>query len=455
MSPAGRPEWPPLRVVGWTLFALLVLVVMGQRFVSAFRPPGPEQVLDFAQEWLSAKNFRAGLPVYGDQAEALRHHTGVELPRPDRMNRYNAHPPASVLLALPFGRLDYADAMLAWNLLTFPLLLAAIALVVRELDMPFRPLSLIPAVALIVGAYPVVFQVDQGQINALLVFLLTAAWAADRRDRQALAGVLVGAAAALKLVPLFLLVYFVAARRWRAAVALVATFAALTGVALAVLGIDQVRAYLTEVLPAVHRRWHTGWRNSSIEGFWMRLFGPQPEAGVIPAADAPARGMRIANALRAAVVAACGWAAWRARSVGGRDRAFAAALVGMVLVSPITWGHYFVLLLLPLGLVWMRTPGFLPRVLMWAVFVVLWLPDTVPVSVFVGAEQGKLIGSDDHRPLTPAEVLRSVSLPHYALVGLFLLTLFAPARPGDDEPGGAAADDERLNRRLFGDPPGP
>ena len=72
-----------------------------------------------------------------------------------------------------------------------------------------------------------------GQFSAPLAFLVVAAWAADRTGRWHLAGVALGAAAAVKLFPAFLLLYFAAAGRWRTVAVAVATAAAVNAVALA------------------------------------------------------------------------------------------------------------------------------------------------------------------------------------------------------------------------------
>ena len=46
---------------------------------------------------------------------------------------YNAHPPTSVLLALPLAGLDLPDAMLAWNLVSLAASLASLAIVASTL----------------------------------------------------------------------------------------------------------------------------------------------------------------------------------------------------------------------------------------------------------------------------------------------------------------------------------
>jgi len=427
-------RWPPLRIVFWTLMTLVVMAINGPNLVKKFRPD-LLLVVDFAQEWLSARNYWIGLPIYSDQKETLRLHLDLTMPKDDPVIRYNAHPPVAVLLAVPFGKLDYPDAMLVWNLATFALFLVAVVLVIRELKMPFTVWSLLPTTAIIIGSYPVYFQIAEGQLNCLLVFLLVVGWVADRRDQQVWAGIAVGAAGAIKLFPLFLLVYFVLARRWLAIVALGITFLVLNAAAAIVLGTDTFHFYITYVVPSVAERFETSIANSSISGFWLRFFSSHPDTGVLPLVHEPLLALVAANVLRAVVVLITAWVTWRTDSVSSRDHAFAVALIAMLLVSPITWPHYFVLLVLPACLIWMRIKGRVLRVLMWLVFLILLLPDRVGLYIVRGLEQGVLIGTTDQIPPIPAiEGLYTVALQHYALVGLFLLTLRVVAKPSGAQP---------------------
>jgi hypothetical protein len=67
---------------------------------------------------------------------------------------------------------------------------------------------------------------------------------------------------------------------------------------------------------------------------------------------------------RLGIVASCfvvtglvAWVAARARTREGWDRAFALAVAAVLLVSPITWCHSFLLLLLPAALLWTAVPA--------------------------------------------------------------------------------------------------
>ena len=435
-SSPDRPYWTPLRVALWGLAAALVGVWAGPRFVAAFRPPDAA-LLDFTQEWLSAKNYRAGTPVYADQAETYPRHTGRPPNPPEALLRWNAHPPASVVLALPFGGLSYADAHAAWNLATFPLFVLSVVLILRELRVPLRPASVFPLLALGLSCHPLVTQHLQGQLNAVLALLIVLAWVAERRGYAGWAGAAVGAAAAVKLFPAFLFLYFVAAGRWRALLPGAAAFLALNGVALALFGPEAFRTYARDVVPSVAADYQTNWRNVSLWGFWLRIFDPQEKGRLAALVHAPLAGRAVANVLRVVVTLLAARACWRARGGERTDRAFAVTLTAMLLVSPISWNHYYLLLALPVAVVWWRLPPGLARRAMWPVLAVLWLPDHLAPLLALGGARAIAMARDARWALTPAENLYTASVPHYALCALFVLALLLPARsPGPDEPGG-------------------
>jgi hypothetical protein len=473
MSSPNTVYWTPTRIALWAGALAVLSLWQGPKFIEHFRPR-ENQFYDFSQEWLSAKNYWAGTPVYANQTEALLRHTGYTPDRAADMLPWNAHPPVVTTLTLPFGKLSYPDALLVWNLLTFPLFLITVWVVLRELGALQSAWSLLPLAVLFLLFSPIYHQVAQGQLNGLLGFLIALAWVADRRGRPGWAGVAVGLAAGLKLFPAFLFAYFLFAGR-RALVTGGLTVLVVNGLAFAVLGPGEFRTYVREVIPSLSG-YQSSWFNVSLTGFWLRIFNPQAREKVIPLVVNPLAGAVLVWVSQVIVTALVVWAAWAARSarsVEARDRAFAAAVVGMVLVSPIAWTHYFVLLVLPLALVWLRMPSGFRRWVMTAAFVIIWLPGQYLIVLAMG--QAQALARVQHlpqaAPLPPGTNLAVMSAPTYALLALFLLVLLLPvgtgkpdpepepeAEPGDEalvpaDPPPAApheSDDELLNRRLFG-----
>lgn len=384
---------------------------------------------DFTQDWLAARDHRAGSPAYGDLGESsLRHLNAIHK---DNVLRWNAHPPVSILFFLPLAELSHEDAFFVWNLLTMPLFAAAVWVAAWQLGVRgWRAGAVAAAVVLAgalprVGCFPLQEQVLWGQFSAPITFLIAVGWAADRGGRPALAGAAVGLAAAIKLFPAFLLLYFVLAGRWRAAAVAAAVAVALNGLALAVFGTDAFRTYVGEVVPGVAARFGSDWANISVRAFWLRLFDPSLPSRATAAADAPLLGRALELAVRGAMTAAVAWRAWRAKTVAARDRAFAAAAVAMVLVSPISWSHSLILLVVPVGVLARdaRGPWRWPLL---ACLVILWMPLEFITGLVFGREFATSLVNAQPRPLTPAEVVFGVAATHHALVGLFVLTLLVP-----------------------------
>jgi len=402
------------------LFALAV-VAFGPQFARAFAPT--DGYSDFVQEWLSARSYWAGDPVYLPQREALRRRAGLDLPDFETVMPWNAHPPVAVLLALPFGLTsDYSAAHLTWNLLTFPLMPLALVLVARELNLRVPWWGALAGAALLLSWNAVYSQVYQGQLNCALVWFVALAWVADRRGAGALAGALAGAAAATKLFPGLLLVYFVAGRKWRAAGALVLTAGALNLVALAAFGPSAFETYLREVVPSLDVFRHS-WLNVSLTGYLTRLSA---------ALGAPRGGPWLALGAQLLVAAAVWRAARRAHrsdEPAARDRAFALAVVGMVLASPVAWTHYFVLVSFPLLVAWAYPPRGGALAALALASAVLWLPERLVPNLLLppGSE---VPTSGPHGVAGPLMAAVGLAPFTFALAALFAV-LLAPARAPD------------------------
>jgi len=438
MAASASTFWTRPRIVIWGVTAAVVIAVAGPTYLRAFLPPAGAAYTDFLQEWLSARNFFTGAPLYREIPLSLQEHmkdrqgangsaTRIAFTNPATgaviaEMKYNAHPPVAVLLAVPFARLDYPEAHLAWNLITYGLFLVAIAVVVRELKIPFAWPALFPAIILLLGN-PVLNQVYQGQLNCLLAALITFAWVADRRGHPALAGAAIGLAGAAKLYPLFLLAYFLCTRRWSGLATGVGVFLMVNGIAAGLFGISAFQDYANIVVPAIADQFQTSWANVSFQGFWQRLFKTQPLQEWIGPAFVPVLGRVLAWGLSLGVTAVVACVCLRAADYQERDRAFAITIVTMLLVSPITWPHYYLLLILPLALVWARDTSRLSLWLLGAVLVVLWLPSNSAAQLWFGGQDAATFNELVRSHLTTIEDLALVSVQHYALIGLFLLVL--------------------------------
>jgi hypothetical protein len=423
-------DWSARQRWSWVVLAILLGAWLGRPFLDSVRPQSMG-INDFFQEWSSARNWAVGAPLYGSQEEALhRHLAGRGVNNNDShsrrdFNEVNAHPPTSILLALPLAHLNYLDARFVWNIVSLAFLALSLWLVVRHLPVAWSPWSVCPLVALLLICSPFQQQIAQGQLNLVLLALITGAWAAARSGHPRSAGGLIGAAAAIKLFPAFLFAYFAVRRQWRAVVTGLVVLALLSTVTVTVLGPDSYRDYVQQSMPALQKHWNS-WPNASILGFWSKLFGVNnPRSRVEPLWSNPSLALGGAAACCAVVGALLWWALRRARTVVELDLAFGLTVIAMLLVSPLTWDHYFLLLLVPLAVLWRELPrSGLARNAFRAILVLLWVPPLLLYKRFIPGDW--LSGT-----ATPWHSLLVLSLQFYALVGLFVLGIVVLALSGN------------------------
>lgn len=230
-------------------------------------------------------------------------------------------------------------------------------LIARHSNYRFGWFSLLPLTCGCLVASPIWHQFQQGQLNPLILFFLTIGWIHHRRQHVWRSGFWLGLAAATKLFPAFLAIYFLARREWKPIAAYIAGFLLVTAITIAVLGIRTYVDYVRFVLPEA-LDWRGANTNASLPGLWCKLFDPGPRGGhYIPLIYSPllAKCLTAASWLIALSILVPIWR--QAKSTEELQLAFGLAIVGMLLLSPVTWDHYFLLLPLPLLTIWMNIPN--------------------------------------------------------------------------------------------------
>jgi alpha-1,2-mannosyltransferase len=256
-------------------------------------------------------------------------------------------PPFQALFFAPFAGLDALNVPLAevcWYLLNLAALVGGAVLWVRALA-PYLPglpqrwsemwRSPTVLLALAAIAFPAQATFEHQNMNALLLCLLGAAALALVTGRDSHAGVFIGIATALKAYPGLLAVYLALRGRWRAAFVAALTTAGLTAVSALRYGwhggIDVVTSWLS-----LHSAgaWPIRVQNQSLYAWTARLSGVDP---------APIAWWLLAIATVALPLV---WVASRLRSsstdtLGGE---MSLAMAVAVLLSPIAWDHYWMLM---------------------------------------------------------------------------------------------------------------
>jgi hypothetical protein len=276
-------------------------------------------------------------------------------------------------------------------------------------------------VGLVLSSSVLETQVLHGQLNGLLLLLMTGAWFASRHDRSLVSGACVGAATALKLFPGLLILFFIARRQWRAALAAVASGVLLNALAVGVLGTDAFRDYLLVVMPQANRFCDT-WPNASLLGFLTRLldgsFGQ-----TTPLIRWPQFAQTIWLALSLIGVVLTWRATARDRSPQSHDLMLSLWIGLMLLISPITWDHYFLLAVLPLIALWKHNAVGLPTPKLFLVCATLLLVVLSPYTLWKFVIPGYAKFGMVPAVATPLRLLTLVSFQFYTATALFAFSL--------------------------------
>jgi alpha-1,2-mannosyltransferase len=228
------------------------------------------------------------------------------------------------------GVLSEPVAIVAWTTLSLSLLLAMVWLAMgRSLR---HPALLGLAAGILAWTVPLSETISFGQVNLLLAMacLLDCTWTGRRR------GVLAGLATAVKLTPGLFIVYFAVTRQWAAATRAAATAAACELLAAMVLPGPSKRYWFHLAFSPSRTGDPANYTNQSLFGTVARLH--------------LAHWLWVLWVPAGLGVAALGlWRAARAHREG--QEIAAVALVGLtgLLVSPITWQHHAVWIVLVVG----------------------------------------------------------------------------------------------------------
>lgn len=345
---AQQNHWPVARKILWIILFFCALAVFAPGYLAALRP-AEGQVFDFFKEWASVQNRFTGLPVYTDQEVALEKHLNLKLSTPGAFfDRYNTHPPSANLIAVPFAWLSYREAQLAWNLAAIGMLALSLYWIVQGLNIQMTFWTTLVLLTLLLATDPLQQTLIQGQPNLLLGLLIVGTWRAGRTGNSFLAGSCLGLATAIKIYPAYLFLYFLVRRDLRALAGGAVSLGLISLLTLALFGTEAYRDYLSVVLPSLSDITNN-WGNASLLAFWERLF-EQSSHSVQPVVDSPSLLKLAVWSSWIALTALAGLAAWRTRNTDFDDQAYAITIVSMLLMTPTTWHHYFIILLLPIGL---------------------------------------------------------------------------------------------------------
>jgi alpha-1,2-mannosyltransferase len=295
-------------------------------------------------------------------------------------------PPFQAALVAPFAALALVSidaARLAWYALNLACLAAGVYWWHAALERHYPSHAPGPAAVvwpLLAVAYPLQTNFEHQNINCVLLALTGLAARREAQDRGAEAGWWLGTAAALKAFPLLLFGVAAVRSRWRMLAWAAASAVGLTLLPVLRYGADGYARLLTDwwtISGSGH--WPIRRANQSLFAMLGRFLEPGELLTWGPIPDTASPEVHLLWAATAAA-AAIGFLVlvWRWRRAG-TPVAFAAALCLAVVLSPIAWEHYW-LLLWPAFAICYRPPAGSPRWVPW----VFWIAAALTSAITPG-----------------------------------------------------------------------
>lgn len=381
---------PPLTSPWWWLVPAAAALISA---VSLLLTPGPQRLKDLLVYQGAGGVAGAGMDVYGFR-------TAFDMPF--------TYPPFAALLSEPLSRMPIGLGQVLWTAATLAalVLLAKVGLrpVVARLGLPLT-------VAALLLASPVRSHLRFGQVGVFLVLLICLDLLHDGRQGRA-RGFGLGLAIAVKLTPAVFLPWLVVTRSWGR---LRATLAWLIGAS--VLGLVLLwRSASDYILTASTDTSRFGRNdipgNQSIRGMLLRA--PVPDDLVIP----------IWLIVSLGLVAFATYGAWRLERAGQRLAAVGVLACLSVAISPISWVHHLIWLVLPIAA--LVTAGRCKLAAAWYVILLPGLPALGGDAVRAGLSPPAL-----WHLVTDLQGLTAVAA--VILLPLLCLPRLAPASVGDDQ----------------------
>jgi len=274
-------RWLPI-VESFVLAGLLAAFV-GGTFLPAWRNLNS----DFPNYYLAAALYHRHIPL--DRIyewtwfQRQNDHLGVR----DGLVSFAPNPPTCILSLVPFTMLRPLAAKRAWLVLNLVFLALCLWLLGRVTSLSWRRLGLISLLCVL----PLHIDFLFGRHYVLILLLICVAYYASCLGRQRTCGVILSAAAALKLFPALFVILFVWKRNWRALTGFVLAVLAFAAVSLFMFGIEVHRVFLYEILSQASRGDWLGpyvLSQNSFITLWSHLFLIEPELNPSPLINSPA-----------------------------------------------------------------------------------------------------------------------------------------------------------------------
>jgi len=256
------------------------------------------------------------------------------------------YPPTLAILLVPLAYLSPLAAQRIWLLANQLLLGGALFLSLNVINQRLSNWKLLLLGCIIFGFYPLYTNLKLGQVGVILYFLVALTFWLWHKRRRVLAGLCLGLAGAIKVIPLGLVVYFLWKREYRVALYTMLFSLVIQLVPDLVFGTVWLASYI-EAFPSFYQIENPLYfGNQSFYGFFARFFF-ETMGGV--SSRETALITRVLAFISGAIVFACTIVLSQRDKKASHTEVeileIGGILIAIVLLNPISWHHHFVWLL--------------------------------------------------------------------------------------------------------------
>ena len=250
----------------------------------------------------------------------------------------NVYPPFAAIAAVPLALLPFGAARRIFYIMNLASILVAVILLFANREPERKKQSILLACCAIAIFNPFYFGQYMGQVNPILLLLCVLGLYLGRKNSQVLAGTCIGLAAAIKLFPIMLALFFLVKRQYRAAIAGAASFVLFSLVSLTAFTPTFAVNYYAKFLPGAMND-TCRWVNQGMPAFFAKLFVDNYYTQ--PLLHSPTLAYVLTAVFAVAIVLAISAFSVKRCKPDSRlyETQFAAFLVAAVIILPKSWTY--------------------------------------------------------------------------------------------------------------------
>ncbi|PWH20745.1 MAG: hypothetical protein DDG58_01205 [Ardenticatenia bacterium] len=294
---------------------------------------------DIRQDYIAAQRLLAQHELWSPFTDEEIAKIGVD---PQSGMPTNFHPPTTLLVFAPFTFLSFRWAVILWSFFSLLFFYSSLYVLIVT-NYQIRAVEWLVLSLATVFWFPLWLHVRFGQFSSLVLLFLTIFGLAIRRGNRVFAGIFLAIACLIKIFPVFILLLLVVKRQWRAL---------LTALGIVCLAIAVIYLYHPESIIGFvdiafenDRIFRSYFGNFSLNGFVGRLF--HGTEGIEPLFNASSVEPIIRYSGSLVLILLAIILSYR---ISDFDLCLSLYTVVMLILSPTTWAHNFVILALPTAL---------------------------------------------------------------------------------------------------------